>query len=356
MWNIIEIDGIEVHVLKNSYNNKMSFFRRMISFMGFALASSLHILKIKADVVLATSTPLSIAIPALVKNILQKTPYIFEARDIWPEAPIALGVLKNKLAIKLALWFEHYIYKRSAAIVVLSTDMKKSIETRHKNIPPVTVIPNLSELNRFDLARNGNHTGNSPEKIVLYAGNVAIVNNIEFMVKLAEALLKIDATVKFHIYTRGTGNRYDKVKEMASEKGLLGVNFFLHGAVPKNKLPEIYKTCTVASSFVANIPELWGNSANKFFDTLAAGKPILINHGGWQAEEIRNYNIGYLLDPDESKIEETALEFAKYISNKSLIAEQGRNAYLLAKEKYALPVAVENYSKVLETVEKEFIG
>ena len=41
---------------------------------------------------------------------------------------------------------------------------------------------------------------------------------------------------------------------------------------------------------VIPIKELWANSANKLFDTLAAGRPILINYNGWQKELINKKN------------------------------------------------------------------
>jgi glycosyltransferase involved in cell wall biosynthesis len=350
-WNIIIIEGIEVHVLRNDYSNKMSALRRIISFLEFAVFSSIHILKLKADVVLATSTPLSVAIPAFIKKWVHKTPFIFEIRDVWPEAPIALGVIKRKMAIKISYWFEQFTYKNAAAIVALSTDMRNSIVNRCKHFPEITVIPNISEVRRFESARNNDLTkDSSSKKIVLYAGSVAKVNNIEYVVKLAEALLPIDNSIVFHIYSTGKGNRFEFVKAMAIEKGLLGVNFFLKDAIPKNELPAIYRESTVASSFVANIPALWANSANKFFDTLAAGKPIIINHEGWQAEEIRKYNVGFVLDANEGNLEKTAKEFAVYLNNRSLLSLQGQNAYNLAKEKYSLTIAISNYEKILKKI------
>lgn len=353
-WNIVNIDGIEIHVLRNDYHNKMSAAKRILSFVQFAFFTSLHVLKIKADVVLATSTPLSIAIPALIKKRLQKTPYIFEVRDVWPEAPIALGFIKGKVAIKISYWFERFVYKRAKAIVALSDDMKTSIVTRCHCAGKVTVITNISELNRFDATvAPGQEKVPAREKIVLYAGSVAIVNNIEFVVKLAVELLSIDESIVFHIYSSGGGNRFEAVKAMAREKGVLDVNFFLKNAVSKNGLADIYRNCTVASSFVTNIPALWANSANKFFDTLAAGKPIVINHGGWQANEIANYNIGYVLDYDENNLRQTAEQFARYLNNKTLLAEQSKNALQLAKEKYSLSIAVAKYEHIFQKIKPD---
>ena len=73
-------------------------------FIKFLWFSILKILSIKGDLVLATSTPLTIGIPALIKKWIQKTPFIFETRDVWPEAVIAIGAINNTI-IKKVLYF-----------------------------------------------------------------------------------------------------------------------------------------------------------------------------------------------------------------------------------------------------------
>ena len=47
------------------------------------------------------------------------------------------------------------------------------------------------------------------------------------------------------------------------------------------------------------IPQLWANSANKFFHALAAGRPIAINYGGWQAELIEETGAGLVLSDQD---------------------------------------------------------
>ena len=44
------------------------------------------------------------------------------------------------------------------------------------------------------------------------------------------------------------------------------------------------------------------NSANKFFDGLAAGKPLMINYGGWQSKIIENYSAGFIIPNNEPKL------------------------------------------------------
>jgi len=81
-----KISGIDVIYLKVLYDQKMSVFLRFISFLKFMVLSTYHAYKIKnIDLVIATSTPLSVGFPAFFLNKIKKLPYIFEVRDLWPE-------------------------------------------------------------------------------------------------------------------------------------------------------------------------------------------------------------------------------------------------------------------------------
>ena len=95
--------------------------------------------------------------------------------------------------------------------------------------------------------------------------------------------------------------------------------------------------------------KLWANSANKYFDTLAAGKPILINYEGWQKSEILNENVGYVLPV---KISDKAVaNFISYTKDTFLHARQKENALNLAKKSYSLNKAVEKYKSIFDKME-----
>ena len=133
-WSKFEKDGLVVHYIFIPYANEMSYFHRSIVFLKFLWFSILKILSIKGDLVLATSTPLTIGIPALFKKWIQKTPFIFETRDVWPEAVIAIGAINNTIIKKVLYFLEGLIYKNASAIVPLSVDMKRSIVTRYPKL------------------------------------------------------------------------------------------------------------------------------------------------------------------------------------------------------------------------------
>lgn len=345
-WTLIERDGLKVYRLDCPYDNKMGFVERIFAFCKFFLHASVKQFSIDYDVMLASSTPLTNGIPALVARRFRRKPYVFEVRDVWPGVPIAMGYFKNRYAQKLLYAFEKRIYKRASAIVPLSTGMDDNIKQRYPNNKSV-VIPNISELNRFAHAdKTVDIDFPEGKKIVLYAGTFGNVNGLSYVNKLAKETLALDSDLWFYLIGKGK-EKEDNIKE-ATELGVLNKNVFFFDPVKKDDLPYLYNNCTVGSSFVIDIPALWDNSANKFFDTLAAKKPIVINHKGWQADTIENKSIGYVLPPVVNQ--EVARRFVAYMNDIDLLKKQGENGYQLAVKEYSLEVAVERYMKIFNSV------
>ena len=347
-WTYIERDGIKVIRLKCSYDNNMGFFKRIWAFCKFFTQVSIKQFSMDYDVMLASSTPLTNGIPALVAHWFRRKPYVFEVRDVWPGVPIAMGYFKNGVARKMLYTFEKKIYKKAFAIVPLSIGMDDNIKERYPNDKSV-VIPNISELIRFG---NVTKTVDIPfpidKKVILYAGTFGNVNGVSYVIQLAEQILKFDDSICFYLV--GKGKEKEDNKKEAEQRGVLNKNVFILDPVRKDDLPYLYSQCTAGSSFVIDLPALWDNSANKFFDTLAAKRPMIINHEGWQADVIRERNIGYVLPPYVDA--EMARAFADYMNNAELLKQQGENAYQLAKEEYSLDVAVNRYMTIFNSIPK----
>lgn len=355
-WIIEDVDGIKVHYLYLPYDNSFSFLKRGWIFIQFIYYSLSRLLKIKGDIVLATSTPLTIGIPAVLKKIFHDTPFIFEVRDVWPEAVSAIGAINSKLILKILYKLEYYIYKKSEFIVPLSSDMKNSIVSRFPQFEKKIkfVIENIAETSRFsqgfEMSENkgkiNDLIGFTPQTSILYAGTFGKVNNIEYVIQLAEKIYEKDKTIIFLLL--GTGSERNNLIKLAQSLGVFEKNVFFLNPVGKKDLPLIYSEISVGSSFVAPIKELWANSANKFFDTLAAGRPIIINHYGWQAKEISENNIGYVLNPNLNEIDLN--DFVSYLKNKQLLAESGLRSRNLAEKKFSLDEAVVKYNLILQDV------
>jgi len=355
-WNTFKKENILFHALNNlSYDNSMSKIQRMTVFFRFFWFTTFKLLSLKGDVVLATSTPLTIGIPALFKKWFQGTPFIFEVRDVWPEVVIAIGAIKNRIFQRFLIGLESLIYKNADALVPLSTDMEASILARFKNLKaPIVVIENISELERYEKGFDPNRAllneklGFKPRFAILYAGSFGRINGLHYAVELAAKLLPLDPTIVFVLM--GVGSEKEKITQLAVEKQVLSKNLFIVEPVTKNVLPQMYHETQMGSSFVIPIKELWANSANKFFDTLAAKRPVLINYGGWQKHLLLERNAGFVFPPDLKSIDSVFLEqFIAYTKDTKEIEQHRKNALELAK-KFSLTEASIKYNKILAII------
>src|SRR5690625_4937567 len=113
-WFTTIEEGIKVHWLPVPYSNHMSYQERIKAFFRFAFQAGNKAKALQGDIVFATSTPLTIAIPAISASKKHRIPMVFEVRDLWPELPVAIGAIRNPALIWMAKKLELWAYKHSA--------------------------------------------------------------------------------------------------------------------------------------------------------------------------------------------------------------------------------------------------
>ena len=92
----LRIHGIDVLCVGVDYRQGMGFVRRALSFLAFTLLAMVVTCRLpRYDVLLASSTPLTVGLVGLVSRYVRRVPYVFEVRDLWPEVPHLLGFLRS---------------------------------------------------------------------------------------------------------------------------------------------------------------------------------------------------------------------------------------------------------------------
>lgn len=319
----LEIEGIPVIIIPVPYSNYMSFSRRIRAFVQFAFLASWVSIRTRADLVYATSTPLTIAIPGIIAGLWQRIPMIFEVRDLWPELPIAVGALRSPVVKVLARGMEWIAYHMARHVVALSPGMAEGVQRRGIPAERITVIPNSCDVDLFDVppetgdpirARLALAPG---QPLVVYTGSFGLLNDVGYLVKVAAEMRSIAPDVRFLLM--GTGAEYEKVSTLATESGVLGENLTIWKPVPKREMPAILAAATIATSLFQPMPEMWNNSANKFFDGLAAGRPMAINYGGWQAELLERTGAGIRMEAENPR--KAAEQLAAFARDEARLAQ-----------------------------------
>ena len=143
------IDGIRVHYLPVAYDQSFGFLKRSKAFWNFVIEAKKLVKKLpRPDLLYITSTPLTTGWIGLWAKKRQALPYIFEIRDIWPEAPIQVGAIKNPLLKKLLYSLEKKIYDQALSLVALSPGIASHLRQTSPR-REVALIPNFSDLDSF---------------------------------------------------------------------------------------------------------------------------------------------------------------------------------------------------------------
>lgn len=295
------IDGITVHWLHVPYDNAMGVAARLRAFLTFAARSAALARRLNGDVVFATSTPLTIVLPALYATLGRRTRMVFEVRDLWPAVPIAMGALNNPVARRAALLLERLAYRRASRIVALSRDMATHILGLGQDPEKIVVASNASDLEMFDVPDDVGRKfkagvlGLGDVPLFVYCGTLGRANRVSYLVDIAVELRALESRAVIAIF--GAGWERERIVEHARGAGVLGHTLLLHEPVPKQDLPKVLSAADMCISLFIPEPVLASNSANKYFDAMAASRPVAINYGGWQEEDVKRHGTGVTLPP-----------------------------------------------------------
>lgn len=347
---VVNIDGIEVVYIKEDYDQNMSVSRRLKAFLKFMYKSSVVGWKQKdIDLVIATSTPLTIGIPALILKWFKKKPFVFEVRDLWPEVPIQMGAIKNSWTIKTTRLLEKTIYKNASRVFALSPGMQDGVV---KYIPKekTSMIPNMAKMEEF-WPRGKNDQ--LMEKLglkkdsfkIVHFGSLGLANGAHSIIESAK-LLKDREDIEF-LFVGGGSTEQDLVDEV-EKNNLKNVKFL--GKFPMTDVSEIVNFSDVSMISFLDIPILYTNSPNKLFDSLSAGKPIIVNSAGWTKDIAEKYHCGYYVNPNHP--EELVGKILYLKDNPEVVKNMGQNARKLAETVYDKSILCKKFVKVIEQVDK----
>lgn len=289
-------DGIHVKVINIKIDNKQSRLKRIMTWIGYTCVASWYALFLPADIAIASSGPITVGVPGLIARYLRRKKFIFEVRDIWPQGAIEMGLLKNDILKRLAYWFEKRCYKAADCIVALSPGMVKNITDRVKvkRIVSVTNSANIeffAEKSKYDIGIWKNR------KYAIYTGNIGIVNNSEWLLNCAR-ILKERCQSNIYLLLVGDGQLRKEIEKQVADEKLSNLIFM--NLMPKINLVAYLQNAMVSLVPLKGTPILDTSSPNKFFESLAAGIPVIQNTQGWMKDYLAEYEVGYTINPDDA--------------------------------------------------------
>ncbi len=327
------IDGIEVIQFNLAYSNHQSLTQRAWVFLSFAARGVWLALTMDYDLVFATSTPLTACLPGIFARIFRRKPFVFEVRDLWPELPKAMGVVKNPLVLWGMSVLEWLGYRAASACVGLSPGIGEGIARRSRRNQPIAIIPNAADLELFKPGRREDlrlEGVNPKDFVAVFTGAHGQANGLDAVLDAASELKRRGRSDIILAFI-GDGKKKPGLMERARREQLDNCRFY--GLMPKIQLNQVIACADAGLMILANVPAFYyGTSPNKFFDYLAAGLPVVNNYPGWLADLIKGQRCGVAVPPsDASALAEALCQLA---DNPEMRRDYARNARRLAEKKF----------------------
>ncbi len=334
---------IRVHPFPSG--DKRSLWRRGLSFLGFtALVTAVGVPGRRVDAVLAMSPPLTLGLAGKVLALARRAPLVFNIQDVFPDVAIEVGALRGRRAIAAARRLERFTYARSAAVTVLSEDLRENLAAKVDDPAKIRVIPNFADTTALRpgprLTSYRRELGLGEELVVMYAGNVGFSQSLDLVVDAARSLAE-RGDVRFVV--NGGGSGLEELRRRAS--GLPNVIFAPYQ--PRERLGEV-----LASADLHVVPLRAGLASSsvpsKLFSILAAGRPVLasVDVGSEVARIVQAAGAGVAVPPEDPEAFGAALE--DLLSDREALSEAGRAGRRYV-ESWLSPAAVASeYEKLFE--------
>ena len=259
-------------------------------------------------------------------------PYVLHVGDLWPLSLIDLGKKpKWHPFIVLIGWLEKYLYWRAEKIITPLPSPHAYIDKIAKQAGKVECIPIGIDHSMCP------DTPPVPDRKdvfkVYYAGSHGRANGLRAI--LASAfLLKAHQDIEFHLI--GDGEYKAELMALCQKKGLTNVTF--HDPV---KQSDLYQRLFDADAFIINYEDcetyrIGGISANKIFDYMLCGRPIILG-APTEQDPVTAAGAGIkVYSNDKAAIKEAILKlYNTPVSERQAMADKAR-AYVVKHHDYGV--------------------
>ena len=344
--------GVKIYQSSIKYDQSQSSLQRIITFrkyMKWAIKKGISLPR--PDLIYASSTPLTIGEVGRQIATHHQVPFVFEVRDLWPEIPITIGALTNPISKLLAVRMARRVYGSADHVIALSPGMKEGVMKWGVPDENITVIPNCSDIALFGCrdAREAERKqfGWSDKFVCVFCGSIGLANGLDYLLDCGKVLSN-NGVNNIHIAIVGDGAEKERLAARIEHEKIGSVT--VYDSVPKKDVPALLAASDVGVVSFLPIPYMNTNSANKFFDFLAAGLPVIINYDGWQESLLQESGAGFSVDPHEPGA--LAKVLMDLQTKPEMCQKMGLAARALAEEQFDRAKLVKNLEQLLLRVRK----
>jgi glycosyltransferase involved in cell wall biosynthesis len=340
------LDGIRVIRAWAYVSKHRGFYHRLLNYFSFAfLAIWLGIWRAgQQNTIVVESPPLFLGISGVLLSWWMRAPMILNVSDLWPESAISMGILHNRILIRMAVWLENYLYRHSYAVTGQTQGIVDNIRGRLPRLS-VELITNGVNPERFVVAEGERSAIRSrfdagEHFVIGYTGLHGLAQGLQTLLEAAEQL-RVHSGILFVFI--GDGPDKERLMAYAAQRRLGNVRFF--PPEPVEKMPAILSALDAAIVPLKDLPIFQAALPAKLFECMAAGLPIVLSAGG-EARDLVERAKGGICVPQEnaSAMAEAIVQLAH---DRELASSLGKNAASYVRIHYDRRKIAERFAQLL---------
>jgi glycosyltransferase involved in cell wall biosynthesis len=350
LWQWDRRDGIRILRLPLYPDHSRSAVRRVVNYGSFAVSAAVlgTLLSGRVDAMCAEQPPLSVGLAAWVLGRLRRVPFVYSVNDLWPESVEATGMVNRRWGLQWMSRLERFVYRRSAAVVVISPGIRENLIG--KGVPPekVHVIPHWADESLYHpVARDpgvARELGMAGRFNVVFAGQLGLAQGLDVVLDAAEELSDLP---EIQFVLAGDGTDAARLRQVAADRRLGNVRFLEWQ--PAERMPSIFAISDVLLVHLLDEPLFRITIPSKTIAYMACGRPILMAVEGDAADLIRTTRAGVTCRPGDGKELSEAVRRLHAMSpqTREAMGRAGREAFLTS---YSRSVLLDHYEKLLVEV------
>jgi len=342
------VDGIDVIRTYVYAHPRRSALRRLASYLSFAASALLATRRVgSSDVLVFSSGPLFVALPAMWASFRYGIPLVMDLRDLWPERVAVAGKISRLNPVYLFLAaVERAAYRRSGLIVTVTEGLCRRLVERGVEPAKLEVIYNGVDVLETDGSLQSGGELQSAWKTeglrVVESGTIGLVQSPETAVRAVHRLEEADPMWGEWLFC-GEGPKLGPSRAMATALGVENLRFVGH--VEPTTMFAHLSSANVGVVTLSDNPHNDMAVPRRLFDYFGARLPIVYSGRGEGADIVRRNGTGLVCPPeDPDALVEALLWIKDHPGEAGSMGERGRR---LLEDRFDMRRSAERYLEAM---------
>lgn len=330
---------------------RRKFGPRMMNYLSFMLSSIYGgLVAGRHDVVYASSPPLFLGVSGYALSRTFRAPLVLDVNDLWPQAPIQLGIVKNPRAIRMAQRLEKFVYEKSDRIFFYSHRMRQAVldagyPAAKTEVHPLWIDTEVFKpVPREEWSEVRRKHGMGDRLVIMYAGNMGLPQGLHTAIECARLLRERNQRDPLFVFVGGGADR-ERLIQLSQSYGLDNVLFI--PSQPVSAMPAFMSAADALLLHLDKAPFRMGTIPGKLFAYMSCGRPVLLGLEGEGADLVRDARCGVVIEPQNP---ESMAEGVGRLADPELRRRMGEASRRTAVEQYDTRVVLATLQRRLEEI------